>query len=74
MAKRKSLPLGLIFETPLKAHPLKIAETGQPQWRSGLAPPAAWGVILETEDRVPRRAPCMEPASPSLRPLSVSYE
>ena len=21
---------------------------GQPQWRSGLAPPAAWGVILET--------------------------
>ena len=30
-----------------------------------LAPPAARGVILETRDRVPRRAPCMEPASPS---------
>ena len=38
---------------------------GQPRWRSGLAPPAAWGVILETLDRVPRRALCMEPASPS---------
>ena len=37
----------------------------QPRWRSGLAPPAAQGVILETLDRVPRQAPCMEPASPS---------
>ena len=39
--------------------------SGQPRWRSGLAPPAAWGVILEIQDRVPHRAPCMEPASPS---------
>ena len=39
--------------------------TGQPWWRSGLAPPAAWGVILETRDRVPHLASCMEPASPS---------
>ena len=39
---------------------------GQPQWLSGLAPPAAQIVILETQDRVPRRrAPCVEPASPS---------
>ena len=38
---------------------------GQPRWLSGLAPPAAWGVILETWDRVPRRASCLEPASPS---------
>ena len=37
----------------------------QPRWRSGLAPPAAWGVILGSQDRVPHRAPCMEPASPS---------
>ena len=36
---------------------------GQSQWRSGLAPPAAWGVILETWDRVPHRASSMEPAS-----------
>ena len=36
---------------------------GQPRWRSGLAPPAARGVILETLDRVPRQALCMEPAS-----------
>ena len=26
---------------------------------------SAQGVILETQDRVPCRAPCMEPASPS---------
>ena len=34
-------------------------------WLSGGAPPSAQGLILETRDRVPRRAPCMEPASPS---------
>ena len=44
---------------------LKFHAGGQPRWRSGLAPPAAQGVILETRDRVPHRAPCMEPASPS---------
>ena len=44
---------------------LKYLSTGQPRWRSGLAPPAAQGVILETPDRVPCRAPCMDPASPS---------
>ena len=47
---------------------------GQPQWLSGLAPPAAWGVTLGTLDGVPRRAPCMEPASPSAcasAPLSL---
>ena len=27
--------------------------------------PSAQGMILETQDQVPRRAPCMEPASPS---------
>ena len=41
------------------------AEEGQPSWLSGLAPPSAQGMILETLDRVPRQAPCMEPASPS---------
>ena len=30
----------------------------------------AQGLILETQDRVPRRAPCMEPASPL--PVSAS--
>ena len=41
-------------------------QTGQPGGPSGLAPPSAQGVILESRDRVPRRrAPCMEPASPS---------
>ncbi|CAD7681054.1 unnamed protein product [Nyctereutes procyonoides] len=41
----------------------------------GLALPSAQGLILETRDRVPHRAPCMEPASPSAcvsAPLSVS--
>ena len=32
--------------------------SGQPWWRSGLAPPAAQGVILETLDGVPRQALC----------------
>ena len=39
--------------------------SGQPRWCSGLALPAAQGVILETRDRVPRQAPCVELASPS---------
>ena len=29
---------------------IKIKRSGQPQWRSGLVPPAARGVILETLD------------------------
>ena len=33
------------------------ATGGQPRWPSGLAPPLAQGVILETWDQVPRRAP-----------------
>ena len=37
---------------------------GQPGWLRGLAPPSAQGVILETRNRVPRQALCMEPASP----------
>ena len=43
----------------------KKKKRGQPGWLSSLAPPSAQGLILETLDRVPRRAPCMEPASPS---------
>ena len=39
-------------------------KAGQPGWLSGLAPPLAWGLILETQNRVPRRASCMESASP----------
>ena len=33
------------------------------RWRSSLAPPSAQGVILESWDRVPHRAPYEEPAS-----------
>ena len=38
---------------------------GQPGGLSGLAPPSAQDLILETRDRVPRQAPCLDPASPS---------
>ena len=44
---------------------LRMQCRGQLLWRSGLAPPAAQGVILETLDRVPRPAPRVGPASPS---------
>ena len=44
---------------------MKKAKCGQPRWLSDLALPSAQGVILETRDRVPHQAPCLEPASPS---------
>ena len=47
----------------------KVDERGQPWWLSSLVPPSAQGVILETPDRVPHWASCMEPVSP---PLSLS--
>ena len=39
--------------------------------RLGSALPSAHGLILESQDQVPHRAPCMETASPSAY-LSVS--
>ena len=53
-----------------------LAIPGQPGWLSGLALPSAQGVVLETQDQVPRRAPWLEPASPSAfvsASLSVSF-
>ena len=52
---------------------------GQPGWLSGLAQPSAQGLILGSQDRVLRRAPYVEPASPSAcvsasLSLSVSHE
>ena len=38
---------------------------GQTGWLSGLAPLSVQGLVLETWDRVPRRDPCVEPASPA---------
>ena len=49
-----------------------LISLGQPGWLSGLVLPSARGVILETEDRVPRGAPYMEPASPSVCVSCVS--
>ena len=43
----------------------KIMHLEIPGWLSGLAPPSAHGVILESWGWVPHQAPCMEPASPS---------
>ena len=56
------------FKSSFIPHSLIIIKhllKGIPGWLSGLSPPSAQGVILETQDRVPRQAPCMEPASPS---------
>ena len=47
---------------------------GQPRWCSGLVPPAAQGMILETLDRVPRQALCVEPASLSASLSLCLYE
>ena len=52
-----SLGLSFVF--------FKVMRLGQPRWLSGLALPSAQGVILETQDGVPCRAPCMDPAPPS---------
>ena len=46
---------------------------GQPRWLSSLALPSAQGLILKTRDRVPGRAPCMEPVSLPLC-VCVSHE
>ena len=51
----------------------------QPGWLSSLVLPSAQGVILGTRDRVPRQAPCVEPASPAAcvsasLSVSVSHE
>ena len=56
-----------VFVGLLKASSLihKILELGRPGWLSGLAPPSAQGLILETLDPVPCRAPSLEHASPS---------
>ena len=43
----------------------KERKGGIPGWLSSLVLPSARGVILGSRDRVPRRAPRMEPASPS---------
>ena len=66
----KSISVKLILEQKILKESKWI---GQPMWLSGLMPPSAQGVILEARDRVPRGAPCVEPASPSARVcLSVS--
>ena len=51
------------FTHSLTSALLKKNDLGQPGGLSGLAPPSAQGVILGSRDRVPRRAPCVEPAS-----------
>lgn len=57
---------------PMDQYNLIMVYDGQPWLLRGLAPPLAQGVILESRDRVLRRAPGMEPASPSSCVLSAS--
>ena len=54
--------------------PSRTQESGQPGGAAGVAPPEAWGVILETRDQVPHRGPCMEPASLSASLSLCLYE
>ena len=71
-------PINSVVETPVSTgrndnhtattiNAYRRESGGQPGWLSGLVSPSAQGMILETQDQVPRRAPCMEPASPSAR-------
>ena len=60
--KKCIIPINTKLRTAVAS---KEKTRGWPGWLSGLAPPSAQGLILEIWDRVPRRAPCMEPASPS---------
>ena len=46
----------------------KIKSFGESGWLSGLVPPPAQGLILETQDQVPHEASCMD----LLLPLPVS--
>uniref|UniRef100_A0A8C0M4S5 RNA polymerase II subunit D n=1 Tax=Canis lupus familiaris TaxID=9615 RepID=A0A8C0M4S5_CANLF len=54
------IPSGLVTYAEFKSQ--DVDSLG---WLSGLVPPSAQGVILETLNGVPHQAPCMEPASPS---------
>ena len=47
---------------------LNILNIGKPEWLSGLAPPSAQGMVLETRDQVPHRLPAWS----LLLPLPVS--
>ena len=47
------------------SEPTVEAHVGTPGWLVVGHLPSAQGVILESQDLVPHRAPCMEPASPS---------
>ena len=53
---------------------LKKKREGAAQVLSGLVPPSAQDLILETPDRVPCQALCMEPAFPLPMSLCVSHE
>ena len=69
------LPFAVLLKQQKSAgNRFKKIYLGQPRWLSGLTLPSAQGMILETGDRAPHRAPCMEPASPSIcASLSVSF-
>ena len=60
-----TVQLSVCVTISLATGPYKTAMLGSPGGSVGLALPPAHGMILETQDRIPHQAPCMEPASPS---------
>ena len=54
------------------AQSIKCRHQGQPGGSAVWRLPSAQDLILETQDRVPQRAPCMGPASPSAY-VSLSF-
>ena len=59
-------PANLLDQKAMKGSLIfKNVDTGMPGGSAVECLPSAQGVILESQDQFPLRAPCMEPASPS---------
>ena len=74
---RQRRPVGWTGDRARPAGHLKKTFQGRPGGSALERLPSAQGAILETGDRVPHRAPCLEPASVSACvcvPLGVSPE
>ena len=63
--RRRFFPSSLPQLRRAPALSLSVNRLGTPGWPAVEHLPSAQGVILETQDRVPHRAPCVESASPS---------
>ena len=63
--KKIKIKFKKVVERILEESKQKMWKLGIPGWLSGLVLSSAQGMTLETQDRIPRWVPCMEPASPS---------